>query len=59
MPSPDIWRHADLEPLVQFIQCAIDDGSFQPDPLVPVQIESCGRAVYKARDRYLGSIKSK
>ena len=59
MPSPDIWRHADLEPLVRFIQRAIDDGVFQPDPLVPVQIEPCERAVYKARTRYLGSLKSK
>jgi len=40
-PAGADWKYAELEPLVSFINQAIGEGRFKPDPLIPVQISPC------------------
>lgn len=49
-----MWKHAGLEPVVVFIQKAIEQGQFRPDPLVPVQVEPCKAIFERVRARWEG-----
>lgn len=37
-PPSGIWDHANLEPVVAFVEKAIRQGKLKRDPLIPVQI---------------------
>ena len=51
------WEnHAELDSLLSFIKKAIAEGRYLPDPLVPVQITPCLKAVERAKARYLTSL---
>lgn len=51
-----IWQYAGLDPLLDFIKKAIAEGHYKPDPLIPVQITPCLKAVENAKARYLASL---
>ena len=54
--DPEIWDHAELGPLLNFLKQAAAEGTFSPDPLFPMQIRPCPEARMKARERYLNSL---
>lgn len=53
-PPACVWDHADLEPLVIFIQDAIREKKLRPDPLVPVQVTPSREVFEQVRARWEG-----
>lgn len=52
-PPELCWQFAQLEPYMDFVKLAIESGSLQPDPLIPVQLEPSARIAELARQRFL------
>lgn len=57
-PGPELWKHAGLQPMYDFIINAIAKGAYEPDPIIPVQLEPCPFIAGVARQRYLASVKN-
>ena len=53
-PPAGLWKHACLEDAVAFVRKAVAQGQFQPDALVPIQIEPCKAAFERVRARWEG-----
>jgi len=52
-PPADCWMHGDLDQFVAFVHSAIAEGKLRPDPLIPIQVAPCRKAVELARKRFL------
>ncbi|CAK9103183.1 unnamed protein product [Durusdinium trenchii] len=46
-PPPECWRFANLEPMVEFINSAVQSGRYTPDPDIPIQASS-----HSSEDRF-------
>lgn len=57
-PGPELWSHAGLQPLLDFIVGAIAKGGYEPDPLIPIQLEPCPIVAGLAKQRYLANVKN-
>jgi hypothetical protein len=51
------WGRAGLEPVVQLLSCALREGRYKPDPLVPLQIEPCKKVFENVKRRWEKGLK--
>ena len=49
------WKRASLEPLVLLIKQVAGEGKFQPDPVIPLQVEPCEQVFLEVKAAYFHS----